>query len=184
MSKVILDLCGGTGAWSEPYTEAGYNVINVTLPHHDVREYVSPKKVHGVLAAPPCTEFSLAKNNKPRDFRSGMKVVTACMTIVWECRIAGGLQWWAIENPRCFMRQFLGLPAFTFEQWEFGDAGIKPTDLWGYFKLPRTSVKTRPEGLAQRFPNGRINAKGWSKSATKRGVTPPGFARAFFEANQ
>jgi hypothetical protein len=34
-----------------------------------------------------------------------------------------------------------------------------------------------------KFPNGRINAIGWSKSSEKRAITPPGFARAFFEAN-
>jgi len=28
-SKIILDLCGGTGAWSKPYADAGYNVIGI-----------------------------------------------------------------------------------------------------------------------------------------------------------
>ena len=35
--KIILDLCGGTGAWSDPYRENGYTVMNVTLPSFDVR---------------------------------------------------------------------------------------------------------------------------------------------------
>jgi len=26
--RIILDLCGGTGAWSLPYKEAGYDVRN------------------------------------------------------------------------------------------------------------------------------------------------------------
>jgi hypothetical protein len=30
--KIILDLCGGTGAWSQPYKDAGYTVHNITLP--------------------------------------------------------------------------------------------------------------------------------------------------------
>ena len=34
--RIILDLCGGTGAWSRPYKDAGYNVQNVTLPEYDV----------------------------------------------------------------------------------------------------------------------------------------------------
>lgn len=34
--KIILDLCGGTGSWSRPYVEAGYNVIVATMPHYDV----------------------------------------------------------------------------------------------------------------------------------------------------
>jgi len=28
--RIILDLCGGTGAWSRPYAEAGYDVRLVT----------------------------------------------------------------------------------------------------------------------------------------------------------
>jgi len=86
--KVILDLCGGTGAWSEPYRKAGYLVHNVTLSEWDVREHIFDAEmgtlefqsqineklvlrvhlnaIHGILAAPPCTEFSLAKTTKPR----------------------------------------------------------------------------------------------------------------------
>jgi hypothetical protein len=55
---IILDLCGGTGAWSKPYADAGYDVRLVTLPEQDVRTYQPPSDVHGVLAAPPCTMFS------------------------------------------------------------------------------------------------------------------------------
>lgn len=53
--KIILDLCGGTGAWSRPYREAGYDVRLVTLPEQDVRTYRPPEGVYGILAAPPCT---------------------------------------------------------------------------------------------------------------------------------
>ena len=58
--KIILDLCGGTGAWSRPYKVAGYDVRLVTLPDNDVRLYIPPENVYGVLAAPPCTEFARA----------------------------------------------------------------------------------------------------------------------------
>ena len=61
MSKIILDLCGGTGSWSKPYKDAGYDVRVITLPD-DVRLYAPPDNVHGILAAPPCTEFSFAKH--------------------------------------------------------------------------------------------------------------------------
>ena len=37
--KIILDLCGGTAAWSNPYKKAGYDVRVITLPEYDVREY-------------------------------------------------------------------------------------------------------------------------------------------------
>lgn len=51
--KIILDLCGGTGSWSKPYAEAGYDVRVITLPEHDVRTYIPPRGVYGILAAPP-----------------------------------------------------------------------------------------------------------------------------------
>ncbi|MDR3132536.1 MAG: hypothetical protein LBU42_00735 [Prevotellaceae bacterium] len=103
--KIILDLCGGTGAWSKPYRDAGYKVHLLTLPHHDVTKvghdgrslYVDKQripfdKIYGILAAPPCTEFSLAKGSRPRDFEAAMQVVHSCMHIVWYCRTFGNLK--------------------------------------------------------------------------------------------
>ena len=29
MKKIILDLCGGTGSWSNPYKEKGYDVSQI-----------------------------------------------------------------------------------------------------------------------------------------------------------
>ena len=58
-NKIILDLCGGTGSWSRPWKEAGYDVRVITLPKYDVRTYEPPGEVFGILAAPPCTEFSV-----------------------------------------------------------------------------------------------------------------------------
>lgn len=58
MTKLILDLCGGTGSWSKPYREAGYEVVNVTLPTYNVLKFdILPllENVYGILAAPPCT---------------------------------------------------------------------------------------------------------------------------------
>lgn len=43
MKKIILDLCGGTGAWSRPYKENGYDVRVITLPDYDVNETVFSK---------------------------------------------------------------------------------------------------------------------------------------------
>jgi hypothetical protein len=51
--RIILDLCGGTGAWSNPYLQASYDVRVITLPDQDVLTYLPPEKVWGILAAPP-----------------------------------------------------------------------------------------------------------------------------------
>ena len=78
-NKIILDLCGGTGSWSKYYKDNGYDVRIVTLPDYDVRNYIPPKNVYGILAAPPCTMFSIARNDKtakkPRDLEGGMEIV-------------------------------------------------------------------------------------------------------------
>jgi hypothetical protein len=194
---IILDLCGGTGSWSKPWLDAGYTVINVTLPEYDVRTFNPPETVCGILAAPPCTEFSLAKNCRPRNFQAALEIVNACLKIIQICRIGGALKFWALENPRGYLRQFIGKPYYEFEQWEFGENKIKHTDIWGYFNKPKKTVERKPENLTAVNPNGRSNARDWGKMKCPdeykelrltrsdiRAITPPGFAREFFEANK
>jgi hypothetical protein len=194
--KIILDLCGGTGSWSRHYREAGYDVRLVTLPDGDVRTYIPPENVYGILAAPPCTEFSIAKGSKPRDLESALEVVKSCMNIIQSCRLKGTLKFWALENPRGLLRQFLGIPHFTFEHWEYGDMQIKPTDIWGYFNEPTRKVKNKPAELTVKFGT-RINGRGWARPecpeeynhmnlnrAAIRAITPRGWAEAFFKVNQ
>ncbi len=186
MVKIILDLCGGTGAWSRPYAEAGYDVRNITLPDYDVRTYEPPENVYGILAAPPCTMFSLARTRAkiPKNFQEGMDLVIACLFIIWKCRYKAPLKFWTIENPMGYLRQFLGKPAFTFDPCDFGDRYTKKTDLWGYFTVP----KLNPIELYLCSQNNRklpsISDITGSKQSDRRAITPPGFARAFFEANQ
>ncbi len=149
VGKIILDLCGGTGSWSKPYKKAGYDVRLITLPDYDVRTYEPPEKVYGILAAPPCTEFSIAKNGarRKRDFSIGMETVQRVMEIIWRCRLNGTLKFWALENPTGYLRQFLGKPCFTFQQWQFGENIVKRTDIWGYFNNPTPFIKKRPPDM-------------------------------------
>lgn len=204
MRKIILDLCGGTGSWSEPYKEAGYDVRVITLPEYDVRrwreypEIVEPVmagEVYGILAAPPCTMFSRARSSsKTRDFRGAMEVVEACLQIVWAARAANtggkhhkGLKFWAIENPMGLLRQFLGNPGAHFRGWEFGDEHVKFTDLWGYFNMPvgrhkKARTFNMPAYASPKAPEKYKHLK--LDRAGIRAITPPRFARAFFKVNQ
>lgn len=202
--KIILDLCGGTGSWSRSYKEAGYDVRLITLPDYDVLTYEPPKNVYGILAAPPCTEFSVlnckaeARARKPEE---GLKIVMACIRIIQQCKP----KWWAMENPVGHLREYMGRPAMTFQPWEYGDPWTKRTDIWGEFNIPQKSyfswddvpqklpLYTRPgrgkpnfaylHKSAQQF----IPQLAWASPQTDadfRAITPPGFAKAFFYANK
>lgn len=227
-NKIILDLCGGTGSWSRPYKVAGgYTVINITLPDYDVRkalradragEYIFfPKEsetpgeglllrineIYGILAAPPCTEFSILNckaEPRERDELAGMEIVQACRRIIGLCEPI----FWAMENPRGFLRKYLGEPKLSFQPWWYGDAWTKATDIWGSFNIPerkherwedvpKLDIYTRPNREKPNFAF--LHKSAWNNipqlhyhkpetDAEFRAMTPPGFAQAFFEANK
>jgi len=148
MNRIILDLCGGTGSWSKPYKDAGYDVRTVTLPDDDVCLYVPPNDVWGILAAPPCTEFSPAKHFHGKgkynhDFRAGLELVSACMRII----LTAKPKWWALENPKGYLRRWIGEPRFMFEPFWYGDKYQKRTCLWGDFTAPIPATLRKPKGL-------------------------------------
>lgn len=213
--KIILDLCGGTGAWSKPYADAGYDVRVVTLPAHDVTRtiffaegLVFPicsgvkevkshniryKDVYGVLAAPPCTMFSIARKTtakQPRDFQGAMEIVKSCMEIIWKCQGNGeqtNLTFWALENPRGYLRQFLGMPTYSFHQWEYGELLSKTTDIWGYFQKPTPTIKQKPDADIDAIWGNPKPPKEYEGMGLKRqdvrAITPAGFAKAFYKSN-
>lgn len=180
---VVVDLCAGSGAWSAPYAAAGYDVVRVTLPERDVLSWAPPTRllehgVRGVLAAPPCDQFSLARNGAPtpRDLAKGLGVVAACLRIIALCRPA----WWALENPVGLLGHYLGTPSWVFDPCDYGDPWTKRTALWGSFGEPLRGPFVEPS-----FGGGHPCTKTGRpcSHAACRAITPPGFARAFFEAN-
>jgi site-specific DNA-cytosine methylase len=160
----------------------------VTLPEQDVRLLVPHENVHGILAAPPCTEFSFAKHyhgkgNYSHDFLAGLSVVDACLRIIQVCKPV----WWAMENPKGYLRRWLGEPIMTFDPWQFGDPYQKKTDLWGEFAAPKIQEVEKP-GFVKKFSLLRSaeivpEQFGLLSRTERRAMTPPGFAQAFFEAN-
>ena len=196
--RIILDLCGGTGAWSKPYKDAGYDVRVITLPDNDITTYHPPKGVYGILAAPPCTMFSMARTvaKTPRDLAGAMETVNHCLRIIKECQQDGTrLAFWALENPKARLRWFLGLPAMTFSPHDYGDPYRKPTDLWGNFNtnLKKNPVELNPNQKKQSvlnvqdllpIPEDYKRDPNMSTRAIARSITHPGFAQAFFKANK
>ncbi len=201
----IISLCSGTGAWEKPFKDAGWKVIAVTLPENDVLTWKLPNEpIDGILAAPPCTQFSFArtKAKTPRDLREGMEVVEACLHLIWEAQSRTKsdqqkyppLQFWALENPYWGMlRWFLGKPAFEFNPYDFGDRYQKHTALWGVFNEPKKHpiVLTgkekykfgRHSQALPKLPEGYIHGD-LNNRAAARAITPRGFALAFYEANK
>lgn len=180
--KIILDLCGGTGSWSRPYKEAGYDVRVITLPEYDVRTYNPPENVYGILAAPPCTDFAscgarwFAEKDREGRTMDSMGVLIACLRIIADCRPV----FWALENPVGRIRRWLGRPVFIFNPCDFGDPYTKRTLLWGRFSEPEKNPVEPTEGSKM------WRCYGGKSDRTKmlRSITPPGFAQAFFRANQ
>ncbi|MDR2893016.1 MAG: hypothetical protein LBV80_08030 [Deltaproteobacteria bacterium] len=132
----ILSLCDFSGTWSQPYVDAGYDVIRVDLQHgQDVRLLERMDNIHGILAAPPCTCFAVSGNRWPRsdaDMVEALSVVDACIRLVVACKP----KWWALENPIGKLVRYLGKPQMYFNPCDFGDPYTKKTCLWGSFTPP------------------------------------------------
>ena len=173
-------------------------------------DYIPPKDVYGILAAPPCTEFSFAKSNSkyPRDIERGMETVIACLNIIWQVQYKlptplakrTNLKFWALENPFGLLRRYLGHPVLIFNPYDFGDGYKKKTCLWGFFNIPKKKpvdfvndyIHTigsggKPLKKFDKLLNKEINYSEETKHISRterRSITPPGFAKAFFEVNR
>ena len=178
--KIILDLCGGSGAWSKPYKDAGYNVRVIDFPQ-DVRLYtIRSEVVYGILAAPPCTHFAGSgarwwKDKGKSAVIEGLSVVDACMRIIMLLNPI----FWCLENPVGRLNNYIGKPECYFHPHYYGDPYTKKTALWGRFIFPKRTHyfnKSEIDDRIHKMPPSKDRAK-------LRSITPAGFAKAFFEAN-
>ena len=202
MKKIILDLCGGTGAWSKPYKKAGYETVIVDIKRglnvldNYTQNLIVDKKPYAILAAPPCTMFSLArtKAKKLRDLKKGMEIVRACLDIIWKCMEkkqdtrykTTSLKFWVLENPNGMLKYFLGKPAFEFNPYDFGDNYKKKTHLWGLFNEPKKDPIKCNKVKFDKMATKDIHPEFYGKLTRqeRRAITPSGFAKAFFKANR
>jgi len=180
MSKIIYDLCGAKGNWSKDYMENGYDVRIITLPENDVRLLCPPdENVYGILAAPPCTRLAGSgarwwKEAGLSALFEALAIVDACIRMVAICQP----KFWCLENPVGRLVHYLGKPKMYFNPCDYGDPYTKKTCLWGDFNIPKKNPIEPIEGS-------KIHLYPPSKNRSAlRAITPPGFAKAFFESNR
>ena len=177
---IILDLCSGSGAWSQPYRDKNYTVICLDLQDgQDIRLHKKENiQVQGILAAPPCTHLCSSgarwwKEKGESKLIESLSIVDACLRLV----VLYKPVWWALENPLGRLTSFLGKPKIKFQPWEYGDPYTKQTCLWGNFNIPEKNPVEPVEG-------GKIwNMSPSSERTALRSITPAGFAKAFAAAN-
>jgi hypothetical protein len=201
-SKIILHLCADIGSDSKPYKDAGYDVRYIGKDI-GVENYHPPKMVHGIIANPVCTEFSIAKGfHKRGDYEKGLEMVSHCIRIINECYNIFAV----IENPASgHLKDFLGKPKFVYEPWMYGSPWTKKTALWGKFNMPlpfytKWGQVPKNDKLYVRPGRPKPSMAFLHKSAKKhipefdcfyvkddmsfRSLCSQGFAKAFFEANR
>ena len=206
MKKIILHLCADLGSDSRYYQlDDGYEVIKIGQDI-GVENYHPPKNVYGVIANPPCTEFSTAVCfTHIGDIEKGMELVNHCYRIIDECE---SLAFWVIENPaRGRLKEQIGKPAATYQPWEYGSPWTKHTGLWGNFNMPKPLFTkwedvTKNDKLYIRTGRKKPALAYLHKSAINlipefefarehikcdadiRSMCSQGFAKAFYEANR
>ena len=202
--KIILDLCGGTGSWSKPYKENGYDVrvidpqewLEDDFETEDVRLFKKPKEeIYGILSAPPCTHFSGSgarhwKKKGKEPLLEGLSVVDACLRIA----LITKPKFWVLENPVGRLKHYIGDAKCTFQPYEYGDAYSKRTCLWGNFNMPEPTNIVEPDmvefiskkGVKKKMSKNYYYAFKLPKNerARLRSITSPGFAKAFYKVNK
>lgn len=132
-------MCADLGSDSRYYQlDDDYEVIKIGQDI-GVENYTPPDNVHGIIANPPCTEFSTAKSfSHVGDLDKGMELVNHCLRIINEAHP----NWYVIENPsKGRLKQFLGKPKAIYQPWEYGSSWTKQTALLGNFNMPEAIYK-------------------------------------------
>lgn len=194
-SKIILHLCADIGSDSKPYKDAGYDV-RLIGSKIGVENYNPPKDVYGIIANPVCTMFSIARTNAktPRDIKQGMFLVKHCLRIIWEAQyymidkhIPHKLAFWCIENPGTgYLKNYLGIPTYSYHPFQYGENYTKETSLWGNFNIPipNSPHTAKPKGLSASDIITPMTHRDKKARMHARSMCCTNFAQAFFEVNR
>lgn len=199
-SAAVVSICDRSGVMVRPWAEAGYRCVCYDLQHSiraDRVEAVGAGSITyrwanarsltldelGPLVIafffPPCTHLSVSG---ARDFRrKGLRLYIDALEIVEACRVLGENSGrpWMLENPVSRLSSAWRKPDHTFDPCDYGDPWKKKTCLWtgGGFVMP----EKRPVPVTEHDRIWKMPPS--ADRADRRSETPPGFARAVFEAN-
>lgn len=137
MIKNILHLCADIGSDSYPYQlNQEYNVIKIGI-EIGVENYTTNIKIHGIIANPVCKDFSTAMGFHKKKIPD-LTMLKNCQRIIKDTNP----EWYIIENPyNGTMKNYLGIPDFIYQPWEYGSPWTKKTALWGNFNKPEKVYK-------------------------------------------
>lgn len=181
----------------QPWAEAGHLCYCVDIAHEpgerregnivyvgaDIMDWLPPRGIVDIaFFFPPCTDVAVSG---ARWFRKkGLKALVGALQLFERSIVLA--EWFGcpymIENPVSTVSTYYRRPDYTFHPWEYGDTYMKKTCLWtgGGFRMPEPQYTERPEGVDE-----RIHRMAPSPDrAEKRSLTPPGFAKAVYEANK
>lgn len=200
MSEALF-LFNKTDNMAIPWAEAGYVCVCVDLQNDnsvrevgkgriirvqaDVKEFVktqNPKDYSFGAAFTPCDHMAVSgarwfKGKGLRKLAESIELFACSAEFMDE--INGP---YLIENPVSTISTYWRKWDYMFQPWEYGDLWDKPTCLWtgNGFVMPDKLHTERPEGVDRK----KIHyASPGPERANLRSETPPGFARAVFQAN-
>lgn len=201
-NKIIISFFDFSGIWSLPYRRAGYIVIPVDsklgIDLYDFNyQNIRKDSVYGILAAPPCIDFSKAgahfwkEKDKSGKTSQSVKIIKKTLEIITYFNPV----FWALENPPGRLDKLVSelktKRLYSFQPYEFGAPYSKQTILWGNFNpfLFKNIVKPFSKSAKGQMSIdnylihhiGNVIPRG--KRSEFRSITPIGFAEAFFKAN-
>lgn len=205
--KIILSLFDHSGRWCQPYADAGYTVVKFDIkygqdifeqfPNQLLSHYPEGSRVVGIMAAPPCTDFSVSgaqywpKKDAPgscdrEEFDSQTEYAMFMVMAVQVLVEIFEPDWWVLENPVGRLPKLLpelGRPVMYFNPCDYGDPYTKKTGLLGKFNIPIKTPVVPQKACAAGSWLMKLGGKS-EKTKELRSVTPAGFAYAFFLANR
>lgn len=197
--KIVYSLCDLTGNIVIPWAEAGYRCIVIDIQHRirnpkiydyegggsleyrwgDVRHLGPLRRARFISASPPCTHLA---TSGARDWKQkGLRLYIDALEIVESCRLLCEFSKapYMIENPVSRLSTSWRKPDYTFSPYEYGDPYTKTTHLWvgnGFVMPKKKPVEiTKPDYIHKLSDHDKVGT---------RSITPMGFARAIFKANQ